>query len=475
MSLAFACYFIVVLAIGGVAWWQTRDLADYILGGRRLGPMAAALSAGASDMSGWLLLGLPGYAYVSGLESVWLALALLLGSYCNWLWVAPRLRQRSAELGGALTLPEYFSRCTNGGGNALRWTCGVMIIIFYLIYTASGFVAGAKLFESVYGIDYHRALLIGGLAIVAYTVVGGFLAVVWTDVLQSLLMLVALLWLPITLFGEVDTPTSQWKLLAVVPRDGVGAIAWVTIFSSLAWGLGYFGQPHILARFMAIKQPSRIPAARRIAVVWSGLCLLGAMAVGWGGAQLDGPALADAETVFMHLVTTLFHPVIAGLLLAAILAAIMSTADSQLLVASSVLAEDFCKPVLGRGLSDSSSLWLGRLSVLGLAAAALYMAWDPDAAVLDMVAYAWAGFGASIGPPLLLSLFYPGVRSSTLLLGMLAGGLTVIIWRSASGGWLELYEMIPGVVVAAVTMLVWELLAHAVAPTVTRDQMQEKT
>lgn len=450
MTYAFVLYFVVVLAIGLVAWWNTRDLADYILGGRRLGPFSAALSAGASDMSGWLLLGLPGYAYVAGLEASWLALALLLGSYFNWLYVAPRLRRRSAELGDALTLPEYFSRRVEGGGQGLKFACGLLILGFYLVYTASGFVAGAKLFETVYGIDYHQALLLGGAAILCYTFFGGFLAVVWTDVLQGLLMLAALLWVPLVASGGTAA-TLDWSTL--LPRDAGGTIGWITLLSSLAWGLGYFGQPHILARFMAIRDSARVTSARRIAATWTALCLLGAIAVGIAGAGLGGTPLADPETVFMHLVNTLFHPLVAGVLLAAILAAIMSTADSQLLVASSVLSEDFFKTLAGKDIPAGALLWVGRCSVLLMAALALWIAWDPAARVLDLVGYAWAGFGASIGPALWYSLAVDKPRGSTVLLAMLAGGVTVLLWRQGEGGWFELYEMIPGVLAALLALL----------------------
>jgi sodium/proline symporter len=456
MIAAFVLYFVVLLAIGGYAWWNTRNLSDYILGGRRLGPTSAALSAGASDMSGWLLLGLPGYAYVSGLESIWLALALLLGSYFNWLLVAPRLRSQSAQLGDALTIPEYFSRSAHGANRSLRLVCGTMILVFYLVYTASGFVAGAKLFGAAYGVDYHVALLLGAAVIVSYTFFGGFLAVVWTDVLQGLMMLVALLWVPITVFSSGgEYPESlNLSVAGLLPLDGDGTIAWIGLVSALAWGLGYFGQPHILARFMAIKDPGQIGVARRIAITWTGLCLLGAIGVGVGGVSVFDPPLVDAETVFMQMVNTLFHPVIAGLLLAAIMAAIMSTADSQLLVASSVISEDLCNTLSSARLSDSTLLWLGRLAVLLMAAIALFLSWNPDAAVLDLVGYAWAGFGASIGPALLLSLYARRVQGVTLLAAMLAGGITVILWRQGEGGWFELYEMVPGIMASCITMLI---------------------
>jgi sodium/proline symporter len=462
MTIAFAGYFLLVMAIGITAWLKTRNLSDYILGGRRLGPGAAALSAGASDMSGWLLLGLPGYAYLAGLEALWLALALLLGSYLNWRLVAPRLRSSSASHADALTIPEYFYRVVPDSGRLLRLCCGAMILVFYLIYTASGFVAGAKLFEAVYGFDYHIALTIGALAIVGYTFFGGFLAVVWTDVAQGLLMLAALLWVPLMVFSALPAggAVAIASVETLVPLAVGGGIDGIALVSSLAWGLGYFGQPHILARFMAIRDVSEIPRARRIAVLWTGLCLSGAIAAGLGGAAIINPPLADAETVFMTLVNTLFHPLIAGILLAAILAAIMSTADSQLLVASSVLSGDLCSAMPGIELNAAQQLWLGRLAVLVLALVALWLAWDPGAAVLDLVGYAWAGFGASVGPALLVSLYVPRVRGSTLLAGMVVGGITVILWRQGDGGWFELYEMVPGIMASLLAMFLAERLAR---------------
>ncbi len=461
MTIAFVGYFALVSAIGVAAWLRTRDLSDYILGGRSLSPGVAALSAGASDMSGWLLLGLPGYAYVAGLEVLWLAAALLLGSYLNWLLVAPRLRSVTASHGDALTIPEYFYQAVEDRGRLLRLCCGAMILVFYLIYTASGFVAGAKLFSTVYGLDYHVALTVGAAAIVGYTFFGGFLAVVWTDVVQGLLMLAALLLVPLMIFngssGSGPGPVAGFETL--FPMTAGGGVDALALVSSLAWGLGYFGQPHILVRFMAIRDVAELPRGRRIALLWTGLCLVGAIAVGLGGAAIIDPSLADPETVFMTLVDTLFHPLVAGFLLAAILAAIMSTADSQLLVASSVLSGD-AGNAIGLHLSATQRLWLGRFSVLAMALVALWLAWQPGAAVLDLVGYAWAGFGASIGPALLVSLYVPRVRGLTLLAGMVAGGLTVIVWRNGSGGWFELYEMVPGVLASTLAMAVVGWLAR---------------
>jgi sodium/proline symporter len=450
VTTAFAIYFALVLLIAVIAWWRTRDLSDYLLGGKRLGPATAALSAGASDMSGWLLLGLPGYAYLAGLEALWLAAALLLGSYCNWLWVAPRLRQACIEHRDVLTLPDLFARRADSHQRALRLVAALLIFVFYLVYTASGFVAGAKLFETVYGIDYQSALLVGGGVIVAYTFFGGFLAVAWTDVLQGLMMLVALLAIPLFVLLDADStsPVIVLDWTRILPRDATGAFTWLAWLSSLAWGLGYFGQPHILARFMALRPQSPVSHARRIATSWTALCLVGAIAVGLAGQALLGPTLDDAETVFMRMVEVLFHPLVAGVLLAAIMAAIMSTADSQLLVASSVLSEDLCRGLLPYEFSSRQLLWLGRGAVLLLAVLALAMAWRGDSAVLDLVGYAWAGFGASLGPAVIYCLYAERVSGKALLAGMLFGGVTVIVWRQLEGGIFDLYEMVPGVLVA---------------------------
>ena len=455
MTVAFVVYFLVVLVIALVAWWRTRDLGDYLLGGKRLGATTAALSAGASDMSGWLLLGLPGYAYLAGLEAVWLALALLLGSYLNWLLLAPQLRQACSEHTEVLTLPDLFARRAVSRQRVLRLVGALFIFTFYLIYTASGFVAGGKLFATVYGLDYQLALLIGAGVIVLYTFFGGFLAVVWTDVVQGLMMAAALIALPLLVVcdGQLarDGAGQQW--LQFWPREGDGTIAWITLCSSLAWGLGYFGQPHILARFMALGSSASVGRARRIATSWTAVCLTGAIAVGLAGQSVLGPELADAETVFMRLVEVLLHPLVAGVLLAAILAAIMSTADSQLLVASSVLSEDLCRGLWPERFTPGQLLWIGRLAVVLLAGVALAIAWSGHSAVLDLVGYAWAGFGASLGPAVLYCVYARRVSGSALLAGMLAGGLTVLVWGRLEGGLFDLYEMVPGVLAGSAAII----------------------
>lgn len=467
LLITFAFYLSALLWIGIAAYQRTHSEADYLLAGRRLGPLSSALSAGASDMSAWLLLGLPGFAYVAGVEALWLALGLLIGTWCNWRWVAAPLRRESEKENNALTLPSYFASRYGDKHSLIRVISAAFILIFFLFYTSSGLIAGAKLFESVFAISFENAVLIGALAIVSYTFVGGFIAVVWTDVLQGLLMLLALLVLPLvaihTLEGlpatlariEADNPA----MLSVFVDNQGESIAWIAIVSSLAWGLGYFGQPHILSRFMAIQHSRRVGRARRIAVTWTALSLCGALAVGLAGAAFFKQPLMDAETIFIVLAQSLLNPWLAGVLLAAILAAIMSTADSQLLVCSSVLAEDLYRARLRPQASDSELLWVGRLSVLFIAVIAVFIALTGERSVLSLVAYAWAGFGAVFGPVVLLSLYWSGLNGRGVIAAMFTGGSTVIFWSSQSGGLFDLYELIPGFLLATIAAVLVSKLA----------------
>ncbi|MBK1644638.1 sodium/proline symporter [Thiocapsa imhoffii] len=463
MSLTFAVYFLVVGLIGWYAYQRTKDLSDFILGGRRLSSGVAALSAGASDMSGWLLLGLPGFAYAAGLESIWLAVGLLLGTWANWRLVAARLRVFSAAYGNALTLPEYFARRFEDQGGWLRGVAAFFILLFFLLYTSAGLVAGGKLFQSVFGLPYLWAVSIGALTIMLYTAVGGFLAVSWTDVLQGVLMALALVIVPWIAFSQVGDPTlafevieaSNPNLLDPFTRADGTALGILGILSLAAWGLGYFGQPHILARFQAIASARQVPLARWIAVSWVAVTLTGATLTGLAGILIiEQPLTAEArETVFILMVDVLFHPLVAGFLLAAILAAIMSTADSQLLVSSSTFTEDLYRTVLRRQAGTRELVAVGRLSVLIVAAAAFWFAMDPEAMVLDLVAYAWAGFGAAFGPALVLSLYWPRMTGLGALAGITIGGLTVLGWRQLDGGLFDLYEIVPGILFSTLAII----------------------
>lgn len=462
IAATFGVYFALVLLIGWYAFLRTRDLSDFILGGRRLGSGVAALSASASDMSGWLMLGLPGLAYASGLESLWLAGGLLLGTWLNWRLVATRLRVFSVAYGNALTLPEYFANRFGDRGGLLRGTCALFILVFFTLYTASGLVAGGKLFESVFDLPYVWAVALGVLSVLVYTAVGGFLAVSWTDVLQGLLMAAALIAVPLVAFDSAGgLPAALAGLRQTAPAlfdpftDAAGKpLGPIAILSLAAWGLGYFGQPHILARFQAIASPGQVGTARRIAVTWVALTLTGATLTGLAGIPLFEPALSGEarETVFIELVGRLFHPVMAGILLAAILAAIMSTADSQLLVSSAAFTEDIYRTLLRRRASGSELVIAGRLAVVAVGLIAFLLALDPGALVLDLVAYAWAGFGAAFGPALVLSLYWPRMTRRGALAGIIAGGLTVVVWKQLSGGLFDLYELVPGMLVSTLAI-----------------------
>ncbi|MEW7975781.1 MAG: sodium/proline symporter PutP [Candidatus Thiodiazotropha endolucinida] len=456
VGLSFFCYLLTLLIIGVVAWRRTRNLSDFVLGGRSLGSWVTALSASASDMSGWLLLGLPGYAYLAGLESFWLALGLLIGTWLNWRLVAARLRIASEASGNALTLPEYLSNRFNDTSGLIRISSSFFILLFFLFYTSSGLVAGGKLFEAVFGLPYLWAVASGTLIIILYTAFGGFLAVSWTDLFQGLLMLLALVTIPLYVLVEIGgfegflstVEGSNAELLNPLTDSNGEPLGVIAIVSLMAWGLGYFGQPHILARFKAIKQSDFVPKAQRIAVSWVFITLTAATLSGLVGIPIFETPLEDAEKVFIHLVDLLFHPLVAGVCLAAILAAIMSTADSQLLVSSSTFTGDLYRLLLRKRASEAELVIVGRLAVLSIALIAFLLALDRESRVLDLVSYAWAGFGAAFGPAVLLSLYWKGMNRWGALAGILSGGLTVVLWKPLQGGLFDLYEIVPGFLIS---------------------------
>ncbi len=463
ITATFIAYLAMMLWIGWFAYQRTSNSSDYFLGGRTLGPWPAALSAGASDMSGWLLLGLPGYAYAAGIESLWLAGGLLIGTWANWLINAKRLRTYSITT-DAITLPEFLSRRFLDNSKLIQTISAFFILLFFLFYTSSGLVAGGKLFETVFGLDYSIAVVIGAVCVVSYTLFGGFLAVSWTDLVQGLLMSAALLIVPIAAmqggFGQLsmDLVNINPELLTLWNDSKGEPLSAIAIISLVAWGLGYFGQPHILARFKASRTNRELTTARRIAVIWTALSMGGALLVGLVGlvyvTNHPGIELADGEKIFMILVNAIFHPVIAGVLLAAILAAIMSTADSQLLVSSSALAEDFYKQVFNRDASSQQVVVVGRVAVIGLSLVALLLAMNPDSSVLGLVSYAWAGFGAAFGPAIVLSLFWSGMNRNGALAGIVIGGVTIVVWKQISGGIFDIYEIVPGIILSILAIVV---------------------
>ncbi|MEE4212366.1 MAG: sodium/proline symporter PutP [Parvularcula sp.] len=448
-------YFVLMLAIGLYAFKRsTDDSAAYLLGGRQLGPAVGALSAGASDMSGWMLLGLPGAVFVSGLSSAWIAVGLTIGAFLNYLLVAPRLRAYTEMADDAITIPDYFEKRFDDKSRALRVLSAVVIIIFFTVYTSSGVVAGGKLFEASFGLDYRLGLFLTASVVVAYTLFGGFLAVSLTDFVQGCIMFVALILVPnvaLNVLGGLDNTASILEarnpaLLSVFEQatpEGTTALSFLTLISLLAWGLGYFGQPHIIVRFMAIRSLKDVTVARHIGMSWMIVTVIGAVATGLAGAAYvaanEGELAAylagrgglesfDPETIFIVLGQILFHPYIAGFLLAAILAAIMSTISSQLLVSSSSLTEDFYKIFLRRGASDRELVTVGRVSVLLVSLVAIVLAFDRNSNILNLVSNAWFGFGSAFGPLILLSLFWPGLTRNGALASMVTGAVVVLIW-----------------------------------------------
>ncbi|GAA0465991.1 sodium/proline symporter PutP [Alkalibacillus silvisoli] len=480
--ITFFIYILGMLVLGIIGYRMTHNLSDYFLGGRKLGPGVAALSAGASDMSSWLILGLPGAIYLAGFGEAWIAVGLTLGAYLNWQFVAKRLRVYTEVSNNAITLPDFLENRFRDNSRLLRSASAAVILIFFTVYVASGLVGGAVLFSSTFGYDYMVALLIGGAVIIVYTFLGGFIAVSWTDFIQGTLMFLALIVLPIVTITELGGWNETVNIIGDLTGgdhlhmvQGVGMLA---IISSLAWGLGYFGQPHILARFMAIRSHKDVPTARFIGMTWMVFSILGAIFVGIAGlAYIATDAvqselaergmetveengllmLANEEAVFIAMTQLLTHPVVAGILLAAILAAIMSTVDSQLLVSSSAVAEDFYKGFFRKQASNKELIWVARISVVVIALIALVIASDDTSRVLDLVANAWAGFGASFGPIILLSLFWKRLSRNGALAGIIVGAVTVLTWEYIDpfGG---LYEMVPGFLLSTIVAIVVSLV-----------------
>lgn len=457
----FCVYIVAMLAIGVIAWRSTNNLGDYLLGGRRLGPGVTALSAGASDMSGWLLLGLPGAVYLGGVGESWIVIGLVVGAFFNWIFVARPLRIATENL-DSLTLPDYFEARFADESNLLRLVSAIVILLFFTFYAASGMVAGAKLFSSSFGLDYTAALFLGAVVIVAYTALGGFLAVSWTDFIQGLMMMFALVAVPAVIISDMNGITGLISALESIDPDYTNLVEGASalgIVSLLAWGLGYFGQPHILARFMAIGEPQRMGQATMVAMSWMIISTVAALLVGLtgivylerSGASLSG---AESESVFIVLTQSIFNPWIAGVLLAGILAAIMSTIDSQLLVSSSALSEDFYKTWLRPRASQRELVIVGRLTVLGIALIAILIALDPDSRVLGLVSYAWAGLGASFGPLVITSIYWSGMTRDGALAGMVTGAVTVVVWKQLEGGLFDVYELLPAFLFALLSIYV---------------------
>ncbi|MGP9666049.1 sodium/proline symporter PutP [Halomonas sp. AOP22-C1-8] len=469
-------YFALMIGIGLYAMrTSTSTSEDYVLGGRTLSPKVAALSAGASDMSGWLLLGLPGAMFVSGLGSAWIGIGLFVGAFFNWLLVAPRLREQTVHYGNAITIPAFLANRFPTRAMSLKTVSAIVIVIFFAVYTASGLVAGGKLFESAFSglvnvgglSDYATGIIITLGVVLVYTVVGGFLAVSLTDFVQGCIMMLALIIMPaVVLFGEGGGGFSQatQTLNEVDPTllswtEGLTFIGWL---SAVTWGLGYFGQPHIIVRFMAIRHLKDVPTARNIGMGWMAISLIGAISLGIFGrayAIRNGLEIQDPETIFIVLAELLFHPLVTGFLFAALLAAVMSTISSQLLVASSSLTEDIYRLFLNKQASEKQTVTVGRICVVLVGLIAAIIASDPESQVLGLVSNAWAGFGAAFGPLIILSLMWPRTNGAGAIAGMVVGALTVIIWIAL--GWNGefmggpgIYEIIPGFIASFIAIMV---------------------
>lgn len=458
-------YLAAMLVIGIVAARMTKDLNDYVLGGRRLGAGVAALSAGASDMSGWLMLGLPGAMYIGGMSEIWLPIGLSLGAYLNWQFVAKPLRVYTEVSKDSITVPDFFENRFRDQSKILRVVSAIVILVFFTFYTSSSLVGGAILLENSFGMDYKLALWIGAAVILSYTLFGGFLAASWTDFIQGILMFLALIVVPIVAIFELggwDETVQKIGSIDPAHLDVYSGATTIGVISLLAWGLGYFGQPHILVRFMGLKSTKDVPKARLIGMVWMILSLFGAVFVGFAGiAYFADSPLQNAETVFIMFSQVLFNPWVAGFLLAAILSAIMSTVDSQLLVSSSALANDFYKSLFRRNASKKEEMIVGRIAVLGIAIIAILLGYDPESKVLELVSYAWAGFGAAFGPVIILSLFWKRMTRNGALAGIIVGAVTVIVWSALKGGIFDVYELAPGFLFSSLAIIIISLIDKA--------------
>lgn len=452
-------YFALMLGIGIYAWRKsTANSSEYLLSGRQLGPAVTALAAGASDMSGWLMLGLPGALYASGLAEAWIAIGLFIGALLNWIIVAPRLREQTESYGNALTIPEFLGNRFNDERHLLRLTASIVIIVFFALYSTSGLVAGGKLFQSAFGAEYQTGLWITALVVVAYVVLGGFLAVSLTDFVQGTIMAIALILVPYMAWQGLPDGVTVGATLKAIDPQMTSLFAGTTllgIISTAAWGLGYFGQPHIIVRFMAIRSVKEMPIARNICMAWMAITLGGALLVGLVGrvyAESKGLTVADPETIFILLAGELFAPALVGFLLAAILAAIMSTISAQLLVTGSSLTEDVYRLFVRRNASEKEIVAVGRLSVVAVAAIAMILAQNPESSVLNLVSNAWAGFGAAFGPVIILSLTWKRMTLAGAFAGMVTGALVVIAWIAM--GWSSaMYEIVPGFVLAMAAII----------------------
>ncbi len=473
-------YLLFVLFVGIKFSKTNKTTEDYYLGGRKLGPLVTAMSAEASDMSSWLLLGIPGLAYASGLaDPFWTSLGLAIGTYFNWLIVAKKLR-RYSQINNSATIPAFFSNRFGDDKNILSLISALVIIIFFVPYTASGFSACGKLFNSLFGVDYMVAMIIFALVIIAYTTLGGFLAASTTDLIQSIIMTIALATILFygasqaggwgAVFDNAKSFAGYLDFNNMISGGEVAPYNLLTKISTMAWGLGYFGMPHILLRFMAIEKEEKLSLSRRIASIWVVIAMFTAIIIGFIARAMSAngaiEVLDDPETAIIKISELLsshgvFTACVAGLILAGILAATMSTADSQLLAAASSMSEDIFHSFFGIKLSKKTSMLIARLTVAGVALIAIFLAWNPNSSVFRVVSFAWAGFGAAFGPVMLLSIFWKKSTKTGAIAGMIAGGVMVFVWKfliAPIGGVLAIYELLPAFIIALIVNVVVSLV-----------------
>ena len=480
-------YLAVMIAIGIIFSKRNQSSDDFYLGGRKLGPFVTAMSAEASDMSSWLLMGLPGVAYLSGMaDAAWTAIGLAVGTYLNWLFVSKRLRRYSAKI-GSITVPDFFTKRFHDRSHALETIAAVVIIVFFVPYVGSGFAACGKLFNSLFGVEYWKAMVVCGIIIAVYTMLGGFMAASFTDLIQSIIMSIAIvvvLGFGIASAGGVGAVVQNAQALPgylhlnqMYLADSGTATAYgpITVISTVAWGLGYFGMPHILLRFMAIKDEAKLKLSRRIASIWVVIAMFIAISIGIIGKSMSDLGLVESlsgsasENIIIRIAYLIsshgvLAAIVAGLILAGILAATMSTADSQLLAASSSVTQNIIGGLFGKKLEQKKSLIIARLTVLIVAIIGMVIARDPNSSVFRIVSFAWAGFGAAFGPLMLLSLFWKRTTRAGALAGMIGGAAMIFIWKFGVrplGGALDIYELLPAFIVSIVLIIVVSLATKA--------------
>ena len=483
--IAFVVYFAAMLTIGVVFFFRTRSggAKEYFLGGRSMGPWVTAMSAQASDMSAWLLMGLPGSVLAFGLGKAWIGIGLAIGTALNWILIARRLRRFSQAAGDAITLPQYLTNRFAAPSKILQILCAIVFLVCFTVYVASSFVAGATVFNTILGIETGTAMRIFALILIIYTFLGGYKAVCWTDFFQGILMLIAVLAVPIVIVATQNPDTAALAKVYTYMDGGTAVEAsftanlfsasWQDIVSGLAWGLGYFGMPHILVRFMSIRKSSMVKKSAAVAIVWVILSLGAGLVIAYLGRMLVADELlpdGQQKMVFIALARRLFPPFIAGLLLSAIIAASMSTADSQLLVASSSFTSDIYKPLIRKNASDKEVLWIGRAVVLVVAVVAYFIASSRGSgaqAIMNMVENAWGGFGSAFGPVVILSVFWRRFTYKGAIAGVAAGALTDVLWLTLASS-TGVYELLPGFAAGMIAAVVVTLLDRAPSDEVTK-------